>query len=237
MSATFNTLDLIFIAFAIIFVATGFFRGFVKEIFSLIGWLLAFAGSYFLTPFLADLVNIYSRNKILSDLLSRSAIFIIILLVYTFSISNLVSDLKEKMPRSFDCSLGVLYGLIKTAIVFGFLYSVAMNALGFVAGKPISESSSQYPKFLKEAKSHDIMKGSADVLNPAVKLFFDDVVENFDNVIPKNSNDLEEKIDEVVKEKKSAITDEEPIFLEENSGYDKKDIQKMNHLIDIIDKK
>ena len=238
MSETFNTVDLIFIAFAIIFVATGFFRGFVKEIFSLIGWLLAFVGSYFLTPFLADVINIYSRNKILSDLLSRSAIFIIILLTYTFSISSLVSDLKTKMPRSFDCSLGVLYGLIKTAIVFGFLYSVAMNSLEFIAGKPIAESSPQYPKFLKEAKSHDIMKGSADVLNPAVKLFFDDVVENFDSVIPKRSDDLGEKINEIVKDKKVAITDEEePSFLEEDSGYNKKDIQKMNHLIDIIDKK
>ncbi len=238
MSATFNTLDLIFIAFALIFIATGFFRGFVKEVFSLIGWLLAFVGSYFLTPFLADVINIYSRNKILSDILARSGIFIIILLTYTFSISSLVSDLKEKMPRSFDCSLGVLYGLIKTTIVFGFLYSVAMNALEFVAGKPIPENSAQYPKFLKEAKCHDIMKGSADVLNPAVKLFFDDVVKNFDSVIPKRSDDLEEKIDEIVKDKKSAITeDKESLTIEEDSGYEKKDIQKMNHLIEIIDKK
>ncbi len=237
MSTTFNTVDLIFIAFAIIFVATGFFRGFIKEFFSLIGWILAFVGSYFLTPFLADLVNIYSHNKILADLLSRSTIFIIILITYTFSVSTLVGDLKEKMPRSFDCSLGVLYGLIKTTIVFGFLYSVATNALGFISDKTIEESSPQFPQFLKDAKCHDIMKSSADILNPAVKLFFDDVVKNFDKVIPKQKDELDDKINEVVKDKADSVVEEGSSYIEENSGYNKKDIQKMNHLIDIIDKK
>lgn len=243
MSTTFNILDLILIAFAIIFVAVGFFRGFIKEFFSLIGWILAFVGSYFLTPYLASVVNVYSDNKILADLLSRSAIFIIIIISYTFAVSNLANDLREKMPRLLDASLGVFYGLIKTLIVFGFLYSAAVNALEFVAGKPVEESSPQFPTFLKEARFHDIMKGSGDILNPAVKLFFDDVVKNFDKTIPKNSDELNEKIEEISKNKAAKTVIEklsdqkEPEPSQENIGYDKKDIQKMNHLIDIIDKK
>lgn len=237
MDTTFNTVDLVFIAFTLIFVATAFFRGFIKEIFALVGWILAFVGSYFLTPYVADFFNVYSHNKLVADISARCVIFLVIFLSYTFSTSGLSSELKEKIPKAFDRSLGIFYGLIKTLIVFGFFYAVATNALGFLSGKTVDESAPQFPAFLKEAKCHDILKGSADVLNPAVKLFFDAVVKNFDQVIPKSKDELDEKIDEVVgesNEKKIVIKPE----LEEvqDSGYNKKDIEKMNHLIDIIGK-
>ncbi len=237
MSTTFNTLDLIFIAFTLIFVATAFFRGFVKEIFALIGWVLAFVGSYLLTPYLSELVNVYSQNKLVADLLSRTLLFVVIFLGYTFSISNFVNELRDKTPRAFDRSLGVLYGLIKTAIIFGAVYSVTLNALEFAAGKPVEESSPQFPAFLREAKCHDIMKGSADVLNPAVTLFFDAVVKNFEKSLPKkDGEELNDKIDKIVQDKKSDVVDFDK-GATPDTGYNKKDIEKMNHLIDIIDKK
>ncbi len=232
MSTTFNTVDLIFIAFTLIFVATAFFRGFVKEIFSLVAWLLAFVGSYLLTPFVSDFFGNYIHSKIASDLTARGLIFVLIFFAFTFSTSNLCEELKDRMPRAFDRSLGVFFGLIKTLIVFGFIYAVTTNALGFLSGKPVEESSPQFPKFLKEAKCHDLLKGSADVLNPAVKLFFNAVVKNLDKVIPEKKEDLDSKIDEVMKSDESKS--EEQV---QDSGYNKKDIEKMNHLIEIIGNK
>jgi uncharacterized membrane protein required for colicin V production len=231
METTLNLLDLGFIALTLIFVATAFFRGFVKEIFALTGWVVSFVGSYLLAPLASNLFNDYSQNKLVTDIAARSIIFLIIFIVFSFSTSGLSDELRKKIPKSFDCSLGVFYGLIKTLIVFGFLYAITINSLGFLSGKNIDENSPQFPKFLKEAKCHDILKGSADVLNPAVELFFDSVVKNFDQVVPRQKTDLDDKIDEVSKMESSA--DEEPV---NDTGYNKKDIEKMNHLIEIIDK-
>ena len=58
--------------------------------------------------------------------------------------------------------------------------------------------------------------------------------------MPKKGDELSDKINEIVKEKKATISEDSKTDLstpEEDSGYNKKDIQKMNHLIDIIDKK
>ena len=234
--------DIIFFAFTLIFVATAFFRGFVKEIFALVAWILAFVGSYLLTPYLAKVFNVYSHNQMVADVSARSILFIVIFFIFTFSTSNLCSELKEKMPRAFDRSLGVFFGLIKTLIIFGSVYAVAINSFGLLAGKPVDESSPQFPSFLKEAKCHDILKGSAEVLNPAVKLFFDSVVKNFDQVVPKQKDDLGAKIEELVGGKKKATTTESDDALPAtdgvvpDSGYNKKDIEKMNNLIEIIRK-
>ena len=243
MSTTFNLLDLIFIAFTLIFVVTAFFRGFIKEIFSLFGWIVAFTLSYILAPYVSKFIE---GNKVIVDISARSIIFIIVFFGCALSTAGLCRSLKEKIPSSFDRSLGVLFGLIKTVLIFGLVYSIILNAMGYLVGKSVGESSPQFPNWLKDAKCHDIMKFSGEAIDPAVKLLFDAVTENFDRVIPKQkNNDLDEKIDEVMDKKDDT---KEPLdkasdeikpsgkSSSQDSGYNKKDIEKMNRLIEVIGK-
>ncbi len=234
-------LDLAFLAFILIFVATAFFRGFIKEIFALLNWILALVLSYVLAPYAAELIEKYSGSALVSDITARSLIFVIVFFICAMSTSGLRDTLKEKMPKAFDRSLGVFYGLIKTILVFGFVVSLAFNLYGFLLNKKIEESSPELPTWYKEAKSHDILKFSAEMLNPAVKLYFDAAAKNFEHMAPKSN--LDEKIDEVIDEKNSKkvkkVVEENSADLDkalEDSGYNKKDLEKMNRLMEIIGK-
>lgn len=235
MDTTFNVLDLIFMVFTLIFVATALFRGFIKEIFALTAWLLALVGSYMLAPLLGDFFGKHTSSQMIADISARSVIFIFIFFAFTFATSNFSNELKERMPRAFDRSLGVFYGLVKTLLIFGVMYALLMHSFGYLAGKPVDESSPQFPEFLREAKCHDILKGSADVVNPAVKLFFDAVSQNFDKIIPQQQDNLGDKIEDVMGETKDLATDAGAAVQDE--GYEKRDIEKMNRLIDIVGKK
>jgi uncharacterized membrane protein required for colicin V production len=214
----------------------------VKEIFALLNWVLAFTLSYVLAPYAAELIEKYSRNALVSDVTARSLIFVLVFFVCAISTSDLRDTLKEKIPKAFDRSLGVFYGLVKTILVFGFIVSLAFNLYGFLLNKKIEESSVELPIWYKEAKSHDILKFSAQMLDPAVQLYFDAMAQNFKNVIPK-SNNLDEKIDEVIDQKNSKkvkkVVEENSSELDkalEDSGYNKKDLEKMNRLMEIIGK-
>jgi len=242
MSFSLNMLDLAFLAFILIFVATAFFRGFIKEIFALLNWILALILSYVLAPYVAELIEKYSGNALVSDITARSLIFVLVFFVCAISTSGLRDALKEKMPKAFDRSLGVFYGLVKTILVFGFIVSLAFNLYGFLLNKKIEESSAELPIWYKEAKSHDILKFSSQMLDPAVKLYFDAAAKNFEHVVPKSKN-LDEKIDEVIDQKNSKkvkkIVEENSSELDKNledSGYNKKDLEKMNRLMEIIGK-
>lgn len=238
MSTTFNFLDLAFISFALIFVVTAFFRGFVREIFSLFNWILALSISHLLTPYASEAVMIYSKNKLIADIVSRSIIFIFVFIIFAISTSQMCKTLKEKIPQHFDKSLGVLWGLLKTFLVFGVVYSILINAFASLSNKKIDENSPQFPFWLKEAKCHSILKFSGEIVDPAIKLFFDAMVKNLDQVIPKSANDLDKKIDEVTDGKKTNSDEEksDSSLDLKDSGYNKKDIEKMNHLIEILDK-
>ena len=124
MATTFNVLDLIFMACSVMFVAIAFIRGFVKEMFALSAWLLSFLLSYFLAPFAAKLLSSYSENGLVLQIVCRVIIFFISFAIFIVSTSSLCNDLQEKVSHAIDRSLGVLYGLLKTLIVFGFIWIV-----------------------------------------------------------------------------------------------------------------
>lgn len=240
MSTTINILDLIFLIFASIFVVTAFFRGFVKEIFSAFNWVLAIILSHIITPYIVDMID---GSKMLADMIIRTVVFVVILITLSMSTSSLCKDLKQKMPFIFDRSLGILFAIVKTLVIFGVCYSLFIKSYGLILGKPLEESSSRFPNFLKQAKCHDIIKLSASVLDPATQKFIDAISNNFDKMVPENkgykkeNNKLDGKINEII-DSEGEVDNKIPSDLFKqmpDAGYSKKDIEKMNRLIEIIE--
>ncbi len=241
MTTTLNIFDFIFLSFALIFIVVAFFRGFVKEIFSFIIWTIAFVASYFLAPLVSGLLKGSIANEIINQIATRGAVFVLFFIGASMSFSNLINDLNEKTPASFNRSLGVFYGIIKTMIIAGIAYSVMINSLSYTYGEKIDKSSVQYPSWLREAKTSRIVEISGDIMSPVVDKFFNSVSKNFNNLAPQQK-DMENKINEIIEKNNQNFNSEEfGSQSNENkdlndSGYSKKDIEKMNHLIEIIGK-
>jgi uncharacterized membrane protein required for colicin V production len=251
MSTTFNLFDLIFITFTFIFVVTAFIRGFIKEMFSLLAWVVALLVSYFGAPFLAKFLSSYSDNKMVLAVISRAILFILTFVILLFSTSGLSDGIKDKMPKLLDRSLGVLYGIGKTILIFSVIYSVTINLYSLLLGKQQDPDASKVPQWLSEAKCGNILKISGEIIDPAVRAFMSGVTKNL-NKSPKT---LDDKIDEVVdevdvdvkaKNKTNSKTSdssktsnpEEDLNdeIERETGYNKRDIEKMNRLIEVIGK-
>ncbi len=261
MSTTFNTFDLIFLAMSLLFVVVAFFRGFVKELASLIIWIIALCACHFLSPLLAKALSSYSSNKIILELVSRFMIFIVTFFTLLLSTSTLVGEVKEKMPALLDRSLGIFYGIVKSVLIFGIFYSVTANLYTFLLGDKNDPTVTKVPQWMEDARFSKIMHISASIVDPAVQSFMNQTIKSFDKsgVLPQT---LDSKIDEVIDEKinkgskdldfqargdesstkkrsnSSVNYDEEKNAkeIEKETGYDKKNIDKLGRLIDVIDK-
>jgi uncharacterized membrane protein required for colicin V production len=235
MSETFNLFDLIFMAFSVIILIVAFFRGFVKEIFSLFNWVVAFVISHLLSPFISGFFNSSSISSTITDIGVRSVVFVSVFFIVMLSTSGFCKEVQKKIPDPFDKSLGVFYGLVKILLIFGVTYALFINSLELFLNKKINENSKEYPKFLKEARFHGVIKFSGEFVSPMVKGFFEGMSESFDKeslnkIQPKNI--LDKKIDDILENKDDASK-----FLDKTnkeSGYNKRDIEKMNRLIEII---
>lgn len=225
MSETLNLFDIAFFSLTILFAFLGFFRGIVKELAGLLVWVSAIAASYYLTPYLVDALSGYSDSKMLIYAGSKIIVFVLTFFIVSMSIAGFVKDLRKSVPGSFDKTFGFLFGVGKSVFIFALIYSAAMNIV----------SNNKTPKFLAEAKTATILIIPAEQVEPFVKSCVKAVSDNFYGT-SKKKNDLDDKIEEIIEEKEVTTQDEESegdkVF---DYGYSKKDIEKMNRLIDIVD--
>ncbi|MDX2082702.1 MAG: CvpA family protein [Rickettsiales bacterium] len=255
MSQTFNTFDLIFIGTSIIFLVTAFLRGIVKEIFFLMTWIIAFLISYFVTPLVSDLLSGQVSNKIMLDVTTRTTLFLVTFFVFIYVTDKPMENIKKKMPILLDRSLGIFFAIGKILLIFGVVYSVIANLYMISLGNKLDADGKKVPDWLSDAKCGNIVRISGEIIDPAVKAFIDAIWKNFSksNLLPKT---LDNKIDEVINSDQVNLpsAQDSKDFLQNDqlknkndksqtdssstkeTGYNKKDIEKMNRLIDVIDK-
>ncbi len=244
---SFNLLDLAFIGFGLIFMIIAFFRGFIKEIFALINWLVAISLAFLLPPLHTKLFFLHFHNNLITNFSSKIVIFILVFIIVGIVTAKLSDNLKKSLPSSIDQSLGVVYGLVKNLLIFGILYSITNNFYLHTSksiNKKISTNQEkQYlPIWLTGAKSYKIIKSCGELIDPITKNLINNSIKNVEVELNSSNpklNDSNQKSDQEVKEQSDFKTSNSKSGHDLGSGdigYSKKEIEKMDRLIDVIAK-
>jgi len=225
-------------------VLTAFFRGFVRESFAFLNWVIAFSASHLLSPYVSTFFISGSISSAITDIGVRSVIFVTVFFICLLSTSGLSKELKRKVQRPIDRSLGVLFGLSKTLLIFGIGYAVFISSMSLFLDKKVTKDSKEFPSFLAEAKFHDLVKASSDVVSPPVQSFIKSMSSTIGGGVLNPQELLNKKIEDALEEKLNGIdTGDGDLDLDKLdniedidglNGYDKKDIEKMNRLIEIL---
>ena len=248
---SFNNLDAIFFltTLAIVFVAC--YRGAVKEVFSLLNWIIGFALSYLISPFLSQQLSPFFDSKLILDVSTRIVIFMISFITFLLLTSRFTSDLTESINTYLNRFLGLCFGLLKSLLIFGLFFSLYNCFFDYALGRRLVKSeSSRMPKWFIESYSAPIISFSGDLIDPVVRGFIGILKINFSDVL-KIQDTVKYKAEDL--EKIKLIDDEQQNYQNENPtpkkseikknsftqqkndlGYDKKDIEKMQKLIEII---
>lgn len=254
MDFTLNVFDLSFIFGLIFFVVFAFFRGFVREIFSLLNWVISTVATIYLSDVLAKLFRTLIDNVFVGNVLSVILSFMVIFIVSTLLTRKLSSTVREKIPYTTDQVLGVAYGFLKTFLVFGLIYSFTVNTHGMIFAKSSKrvDFKESMPSWLYESKFRSVISPFGNSLDPVVKMIIRKVSPRFNfkeiakeeekqkkesgsssviKVIKKmQSEEIEELQPYGVFDKKVKKTAEKI----KKGGYDKEQVEKMNHLIEIV---
>lgn len=116
-----NLLDIIIIAIIAVSGVIGFFRGFVREIMSLIGWIvsawLAWQYAAVLAPSFESLLDSPDVRKAAAFV----SIFLVSLVIFAL-LSYLISKLMSKSAlKGTDRTLGLLFGVLRGAVIIAVL--------------------------------------------------------------------------------------------------------------------
>ena len=132
---TFNILDIIFFTVTLFIVLVACYRGAVKEVFSLLNWIIAFALSYLISPFLADALSPYFESRLVLDVVVRIAIFMISFIAFFFLTGRFSQDLSESINIYINRFLGLCFGGIKSLLIFGLIFSLYNCFFEYALGK------------------------------------------------------------------------------------------------------
>ena len=112
-----NELDYIIIVILLISIGVGVFRGAVREVLNIVGWVLAFILAYEFAPSLATSFANWAAEPAVRLVIAWVAVFLIVLIVVGL-IASLLSELMRKLGLgTLDRGVGGAIGLFRGAIV------------------------------------------------------------------------------------------------------------------------
>ena len=124
-----NLLDIIIILTMLVSGVLALTQGFVKEILSLIGWVVSFISVILFMPEAGKYLSPFFESKALSDLITISIIFITTLLVWRFLSLFIVKLFKITSIGYIDRTLGFLFGLLRIYILASIVFGVFIQKI------------------------------------------------------------------------------------------------------------
>ena len=117
-----NITDLVVIGIVLLSAVFAFVRGFVREIFSVAGWLGAGVATYFGFPYLPPYFIGVIDDSFLADVATGATIFITSLVAFSVLSTAIARQIRESQLNALDRSLGFVFGLARGGLVVCLAY-------------------------------------------------------------------------------------------------------------------
>ena len=252
-----NNVDVVILIGIALSMLVAFIRGFVKEVLSILGLVLFIALSAYLSPILLPWMNQYVESKTLSYVVIVLLIMALFYAVWIISTDKLIAKIRTSTLSFMDRLFGLLFGFLRAILILGFCFLIVKVTLPeelkegplkeskyFAMSKSCSDLiETMLPdKFIKDTVKSVEDLNKAEKKKEVSKDKKDEKKENIDKkdingklpseLDQKQMNEMFEKlVNPEVKSDKKAV--EETAKPKENKGYDKKETNSLDRLIDL----
>jgi len=197
--------DVIVIGALIISTFIAVIRGFVKEFFTLLSWVIAIVVTVYLGPVLQDALPEKDGYKAIYDSLAILAVFICSMIICSISFGSLVRRVKTGgNVLLFDRSLGG---------VFGFLRGVLLVTLAYIFLNLFFYEDTEKPEWLQGKTTVYVEKVAVQL----IKLNPKNILDKNKDLLPDERKEYEGKLP--LDEDNMDVTDEEVGFFDKNSNF------------------
>ncbi|MDP2700036.1 CvpA family protein [Thalassospira sp.] len=153
-----DVFDLVIVGIVLLSGLFAFFRGFVHETLSMLGWvgagMTALYGYPVVRPYIRDLIP----SQLIADLATAVGLFLIAYLVFSFISGRIAKAVQGSGLDSLDSTLGFVFGLVRG----GVLVSIAFLALSWFLPTP------QQPAWVRDARTTPVLEEGAFLLKQAM---------------------------------------------------------------------
>ena len=146
--------DIIVLAILAISALFAFFRGFVKEVLSIMGWVGAALVAIWGFPYARPLARNLIPYPEIADVATGAVLFIVALVVFGLIAHVIAAQVKESAVSGLDRALGFLFGVARGGVIV---------SLGFIAAQWVW-GANDMPDWLVKARTEPAMRQGAEWL-------------------------------------------------------------------------
>jgi len=119
-----TTFDMIVIGVVVLSGLFAFWRGFVREALSIAAWILAALATFYAYPYVIPLADRFLPKGVVADIAAYAGVFVIALVLLHIAAKSLASRVKHSQLSTIDRTFGLLFGLVRGAILVCVCYLV-----------------------------------------------------------------------------------------------------------------
>jgi membrane protein required for colicin V production len=154
-----NALDIIVIAIIALSALFAFARGFVKESLSIAAWVGAGLITLYGLPMLRPFALKYITTPLLADVAAGVTLFVVSLIILSLLTTAIAGRVKQSALSAVDRALGLLFGAFR---------GVVLACLGFIALSWAIPKETDWPSWVRGARTRSFLASGADVLKSLV---------------------------------------------------------------------
>lgn len=121
-----NNLDVVILILTALSALIAVYRGFVREVMSIVGWVLAAVAVFYLLPILTPFAKIYIASSMMAGFVTSLIILIVFYVIWLLSVDSLISKIRTSKLNSLDRMLGLLFGVLRACLLV-VLFNILVN--------------------------------------------------------------------------------------------------------------
>lgn len=224
-----SNLDVIILIVIALSALLAFYRGLIKEVLSIVGWVLLTLVMIYLLPSLTPLFNKYIESGLMSGIAASIFVFVVFFIlwfIFTGYITGKIRSSKLNLPDRF---LGLFFGILRACLLIVLMYI----AIGWVV--PYNEQ----PDFLKKSKYYNIAGSFAKPLENLLPEKTIKTIKEGAGAASKKDKDgksdsIDELFDKLSQPKIKPAKDKKAEKSEKPEGYDNSERKNMDRLIENV---
>lgn len=226
-----NNLDIFILIIVLISGLIALNRGLIKEVLSIIGWMLSVVAIVTLLPIVQPLVQNFAQGDTFSLVVSAILILIVFFIIWIIITSQIIDKIRSSKLSAIDRILGLFFGIVRAWILI-ILFNILV---GWVI------TPDEQPQVMKESKYFQM---AGDFAEPVEKLLPKDLIEGAQKENEKKSEekehekvlseDMDKLFDKLVQPKVESKKNKDSVSKnKKNEGYNKSEQKSLDRLIEM----
>lgn len=227
-----NNLDIVILAIVVISALIALNRGLIKEVLSIVGWVLSTVVIVYALPVCLPFAKKYIESGILAGLATSLALFVVFFVVWIYSTSSIIGKIRTSKLNGLDRFLGLFFGVMRAFLLI-ILFNIMMSWIipnekqpDILANSKYYQIAGNFAKPLENMIPQETLKLIKDQTLP-IKLDDKDEINN------KKEDEASVLFEKLAQPKiKKALKEE---LSEEIKGYKENEREDLQRLIDSVD--